>query len=160
MSVEEANELTPRVLRSSLLLTAVAGVILYLLSGPLLVLFYSAEFSPALSAFRILIPGIVALSVAKILSSDFSGRDKRIYQTVATAIAFAVNVVLCFVWIPRYGIEGAAWASTAAYTLQSGIMIVLFRKLSGRGVSESLIIRSEDLALYGTTLRRLLTRGG
>ncbi len=159
MTVEEANELTPRVMRSSLLLTAVAGVVLYLLSGPLLVLFYSVEFAPALSAFRILIPGIVALSIAKILSSDFSGRDKRIYQTIATAIAFGVNVVLCFAWIPRYGIEGAAWASTAAYTLQSSIMVVLFSRLSGRGVFESLIVRGEDLALYGRTLRRLVTRG-
>ena len=159
MTVEEANELTPRVMRSSLLLTAVAGVVLYLLSRPLLVLFYTMEFAPAVNAFRILIPGIVALSVAKILSSDFSGRDKRIYQTVATAIAFGVNVVLCFVWIPRYGIEGAAWASTAAYTLQSGIMVVLFRKLSGRGVLESLIVRREDLALYGRTFRRLVKRG-
>jgi O-antigen/teichoic acid export membrane protein len=159
MEVEEANELTPRVMRSSLLLTALAGVILYLLSRPLLVLFYSTEFVPALNAFRILIPGIVTLSIAKILSSDFSGRDRRIFQTIATAIAFAVNVVLCFVWIPRYGIEGAAWASTAAYTLQSGIMIVFFRKLSGRGVFESLVVRGEDFALYGRTLRRLVTRG-
>ncbi len=159
MEVEEANELTPRVMRSSLLLTAVAGVVLYLLSGPLLVLFYSTEFAPALNAFRILIPGIVTLSIAKILSSDFSGRDKRIYQTIATAIAFAVNMVLCFIWIPRYGIEGAAWASTAAYTLQSGIMVVLFRKLSGCGVFESLVVRGEDFALYGRTLRGLMKRG-
>ncbi len=159
MTVEEANELTPRVMRSSLLLTAVAGVILYFLSRPLLILFYSTEFAPALSAFRILIPGIITLSIAKILSSDFSGRDKRIYQTVATAIAFAVNVALCFIWIPMYGIEGAALASTAAYTLQSGIMVVLFRKLSGRSVFESLVVTSDDFALYGRTLRRLVKRG-
>lgn len=159
METEEANELTPRVLRSSLFLTVVAGGALYLLSRPLLVLFYSTEFLPALQAFRILIPGIVMLSVAKILSSDFSGRDKRLYQTAATAVAFAVNVGLCFLWIPPHGIVGAAWASTAAYTLQSVLMLVFFRKLSGKGVLESTLVRGEDFALYARALRRLTSRG-
>ncbi len=158
MSVDEANELTPRVLRSSLFITAVAGVVLYLLSRPLLVLFYSTEFLPALEAFQILIPGIVMLSAAKILSSDFSGRDKRLYQTAATGVAFALNVGLCFLWIPARGIEGAAWASTAAYTLQSVLMLAFFRRLSGKSVVESTLVRGEDFALYGRTLRRLISR--
>jgi O-antigen/teichoic acid export membrane protein len=160
MSVEEANELTPRVLRSSLFLTAVAGVVLFLLSRPLLVLFYTTEFQPAVSAFQILIPGIVMLSVAKILSSDFSGRDRRLYQTAATGAAFAVNVGLCLLWIPAYGIAGAAWASTAAYTLQSVLMLIFFRKLSGRGIIESTLVRGEDFVLYGRAARRLLSRSG
>ena len=160
MTSEDANELTPRVLRSSLFLTAVAGAALYLLSRPLLVLFYTTAFLPALEAFRVLIPGIVMLSVAKILSSDFSGRDRRLYQTAATGVAFAVNIALCFMWIPPHGIVGAAWASTAAYTLQSVIMLIFFRRLSGKGVFESTIVRREDFALYGRTFRRLVSRSG
>ena len=159
MDVDDANELTPRVLRSSLFLTAVAGAVLYFLSRPLLVLFYSTEFLPALEAFRILIPGIVMLSVAKILASDFSGRDRRLYQTAATGVAFAVNVGLCFLWIPQHGIAGAAWASTAAYTLQSALMLVFFGRLSGKGVLESTIVRGEDFALYARAFRRLTSRG-
>ncbi len=129
-------------------------------SRPLLLLFYGTEFLPALKAFQILIPGIVTLSVGRILSSDLSGRDHRIYHTVATAIAFASNVGLCLVWIPRYGIEGAAWASTVAYTLQSAIMLAFFTRLSGCGLAETVVIRREDLALYGGLVRKLLRRGG
>lgn len=158
MEPEEADLLTPRVTRNSLAITAVAGLALYGLSRPLLLLFYSTEYLGALQAFRVLIPGIVALSISKILASDFSGRDKRIYQTIATGVAFAVNVTLCFLWIPRHGIEGAAWASTAAYTLQSVLMLVFFRRLSGRGLAECLIVRGEDLALYGRIVARFLRR--
>ena len=160
LSNEEANALTPRVTRNSLFIVLVAGAVLYLVSRPLLLLFYGTEFLPALKAFQILIPGIVTLSVAKILSSDLSGRDRRIYHTVATAIAFTVNVSLCFAWIPRHGIEGAAWASTVAYTLQSVLMLAFFRKLSGCGLSETVLIRREDLALYGELVRKLVRRGG
>lgn len=158
MSDEEANALTPRVTRSSLFLVLIAGAVLYLVSRPLLVLFYGTAFLPALRAFQILIPGIVTLSVAKILSSDLNGRDRRIYHTVATAIAFATNVALCLAWIPRYGIEGAAWASTVAYTLQSVLMLVFFTRLSGCGLSETVFIQREDLALYGGLIRKLTTR--
>jgi len=160
MKVEDANELTPRVLRSSLFITAVAGLVLFLLSRPLLILFYSTQFLPALQAFRVLIPGIVMLSVAKILSSDFSGRNRRLYQTAATGAAFAVNLVLCFMWIPIHGIVGAAWASTVAYALQSVLMLIFFRKLSGKRVLESTLVRGEDFALYGRTLRRFISHNG
>jgi O-antigen/teichoic acid export membrane protein len=159
LSKEEANALTPRVTRNSLFLVLVAGVVLYLASRPLLLLFYGTDFLPSLEAFRILIPGIITLSVAKILSSDLSGRDHRIYHTVATAIAFAVNVALCFMWIPTMGIAGAAWASTVAYTLQSVLMLAFFTRLSGCGLRETVLIRREDLALYGSLVRKLLDRG-
>jgi O-antigen/teichoic acid export membrane protein len=159
LSSDDANALTPRVTRNSLFLVLVAGAVLYLVSRPLLLLFYGTEFLPALKAFQILIPGIVTLSVGRILSSDLSGRDRRIYHTVATAIAFATNIGLCLAWIPRYGIEGAAWASTVAYTLQSVIMLAFFTRLSGCGLAETVVIRREDLALYGGLVRKLVRRG-
>lgn len=134
LKTEDANKLTPRVSRNSFLLTALAGLALYLLSRPLLLLFYGTPYLPALRAFRILIPGVIMMGVATILSGDFSGRDKRIYYTIATAAAFAVNITLCLLWIPRWGIEGAAWASTVAYSLQAAVMLGFFRKLSGRSV--------------------------
>jgi O-antigen/teichoic acid export membrane protein len=159
LETADANELTPRVTRNSLLVTAAAGLVLYLLSRPLLDLFYGSEYLDALRAFQVLIPGVVLLSVAKILSTDFSGRDKRIYYTVGTAIAFAINVVLCLLWIGPFGIVGAAWASTIAYAAQAGIMLAFFRRLSGRGIVESVLVRREDLHLYRDLLGRWLGRG-
>ena len=153
LPTEEANRLTPRVLRSSLFLTAVAAVALLLLSRPVLLLFYGTEYLPGLRALQILVPGIVALSIAKILAGDFSSRDRRIYHTIATAIGFALNLSLCLVWIPRMGIEGAAWASTVSYTVQSVVVLVFFRKLSGNGIFESIVIRGDDLRLFWEQIR-------
>ncbi len=152
---EEANRLTPRVLRNSLFLTFLAALVLFLLSRPLLVLFYGTPYLPALRAFQILIPGIVMLSIAKILSGDFSGRDRRIYHTIASGVGFAVNLALCLVWIRPYGIEGAAWASTVAYSLQSVVMLFYFKRFSGRGIAESVLVRGEDLRAYADALTRL-----
>jgi O-antigen/teichoic acid export membrane protein len=157
---EEANELTPRVTRSAFFATLLAGTLLYLLSRSLLLLFYGETFLPALTALRILIPGVAMLSISVVLSGYFMGRDRRIYQTVATAVAFAANVGLCFLWIPDNGLEGAAWASTVAYSLQSVLMLAFFMRLSGRGLGETIVIRREDLVLYGGLVKKLLRRGG
>ena len=43
------------------------------------------------------------------------------YYPVATLTAAAANLVLNFLWIPRYGIVGAAWANGAAYAVQAGL---------------------------------------
>jgi O-antigen/teichoic acid export membrane protein len=158
LPVEESNELTPRVLRNSLFLTAVAGAALYLLSRPLLLLFYGTEFAGSLNTFRILLPGVVMLTASSILSGDFSARDRRIYHTVANAIGFSVNISLCLLWIPVLGIEGAAWASTVAYSLEAVVMLLFFRRLSGRGLRESTLIGIDDVRLYRRILARLLGR--
>lgn len=47
------------------------------------------------------------------------------YSTVASAV---VNVVLNTLWIPRYGILGAAGATLAAYFASWGIRVVVSRK--------------------------------
>jgi O-antigen/teichoic acid export membrane protein len=156
---DEVDKLTPRVMRSSFLLTAVAAAILLVLSRPLLILFYGDAYAGALTPLRILIPGVLMLSINTILSGDFSARDKRIYQTIANSIGFGLNVILCLVWIPKMGIEGAAWASTIAYTTQSVVMLAFFRRLSGRGIAETVLVRCEDFELYGRLLRRLARRG-
>jgi O-antigen/teichoic acid export membrane protein len=159
LPTEEANRLTPRVLRNSLFLTAIAGVVLYLLSRPLLLLFYGTEFIGGLRAFQILIPGVVMLTVSSILSGDFSARDRRIYHTIANAVGFSVNVSLCLIWIPAVGIEGAAMASTVAYSLEGAIMLVFFRRLSGCSMRESTLIGTDDVRLYVRILKRVLGRG-
>ncbi len=50
------------------------------------------------------------------------------FYPVATIAAAAINVGLNFLWIPRYGIIGAAWANGAAYAVQA----VLGYRLSQR----------------------------
>ncbi|MBN2564959.1 MAG: polysaccharide biosynthesis protein, partial [Candidatus Eisenbacteria bacterium] len=57
------------------------------------------------------------------------------------------------------GIEGAAWASTVAYSLEAVIMLAFFRRLSGNGLWESTVIRRDDLRDYARILRRAFGRG-
>jgi O-antigen/teichoic acid export membrane protein len=152
---EEANRITPLVCRQTLYWVAAAGLVMLGLGRVLIRLFYGRAFLSALSAYQILLPGIVALTVSGILSVDLSGRNRRLLPTVAMSIAFGVNLLLNFLLIRRLGIAGAAWASTAAYAVQSLLMAVFFWRVSGVSPLRLLIPGPEDKAL----LRSLASRG-
>ena len=50
------------------------------------------------------------------------------YYPVATVSAAAVNILLNFLWIPRFGMLGAAWANAAAYAVQAAIAFRLSQR--------------------------------
>jgi O-antigen/teichoic acid export membrane protein len=155
---EEANRITPLVCRQTLLWVAAAGILLFLLGRFLIVLFYGARFLSALAAYQVLLPGIVALTASSLLSSDLSGRNRWVLPTVAMSIAFAVNLLLNILLIRRMGIVGAAWASTAAYFVQSIFMALFFWKVTGITPLRLLTPTAEDWRLYGRMRSRVAER--
>jgi len=157
-SREEADRLTPMVCRHTLLWVTAAGLVLYLIGRFLLVLFYSKAYLPALDAFRVLLPGIVTLSISNVLSSDFSGRNRRGLMTLAMAFGFALNLVLNFLWIRRMGIVGAALASTLSYSAQSLLMALLFWRLTGISPLRLIVPERQDFEAYRALLTRLHDR--
>ena len=145
---EEADRITPMVCRNTFWWMAAGGLVMFGLGRFLIRLFYSSRFLPALQAFQVLLPGIVFLTFSGLLYSDFSGRNRRFLPTVAMFIAFLVNLGLNFLWIRRFGIVGAALASTVAYTTQSLIMAIFFWRVTGISPLRLIIPERRDLAMY------------
>jgi len=56
--------------------------------------------------------------------------EQRICATIY-AIAFALNIVLCVVLIPRIGIEGAAISTTTALIVESILLFTITRRRLG-----------------------------
>jgi O-antigen/teichoic acid export membrane protein len=56
--------------------------------------------------------------------------EQRICAAVYAA-AFAINLVLCVVLIPRIGIEGAAIATSTALIVESILLFVVTRRRLG-----------------------------
>ena len=148
LSREQANQVTPRVVRTTLLIMVFGGFALAASSEFLIRLFYGQKFMPALPAMRLLIPGVVFLSVFKVLASDLSGRNRRTYISIAAAVAFVLNAALNFILIPRWGISGAAVASTIAYFLQSVVIVAFFVRVSGVKATSVLLPKAADVPHY------------
>ncbi|MBC7220188.1 flippase [Candidatus Bipolaricaulota bacterium] len=148
---QRRREFTPLVARTVLWTTALGALALALLSRWIVLLLYSEAFLPAVGALQALLVGIVALSAGRVLSNDIAGRGRpglNIYTGVA---AVATNVILNIIWIPRYGIAGAAWASTASYTLSFLGALFFYCRLSGNRWTEVVLPQRGDWKLYQRT---------
>jgi O-antigen/teichoic acid export membrane protein len=51
------------------------------------------------------------------------------YIPVVTVASAGLNILLNYLWIPRFGMFGAAWATLTAYAFQSAFMFVLAHRL-------------------------------
>jgi Na+-driven multidrug efflux pump len=69
-------------------------------------------------------------------------------MTAAMAIGFGLNLVLNFLWIRRFGILGAALASTVSYTAQSLVMAIFFWRITGIPPYRLVVPGREDVALW------------
>ncbi len=115
-SPEAMNAFTPRVFRITLGLTALGALGLAALGKPLIQVIYSSAFVGAYVPMLVLLPGVVLLGGAKVLTNEIAGRGYPHYNSVNAGLAIVLTVVLDLVLIPRHGIVGAALASTIAYT--------------------------------------------
>ncbi|MGB9885736.1 MAG: flippase [Moorellales bacterium] len=147
---EEARrkEFTPLVARTVLWTTALAAVALALLSRWIVLLLYSAEFLPAVSALQALLIGIITLSAGRVLANDIAGRGFPGLNIYTGLAAVASNIVFNLAWIPRYGIAGAAWASTVSYTVSFLGALMFYCRLSGDPWAKAVLPQRGDGTLY------------
>ena len=148
MTSEETNKLTPRLCRNTLFITILAALALLGLSRYVIILLFGATFLPALKPFWLLLPGVVALSVCKVLSNEMAGRGRPIVNSIAAAISLAVNIPLNLWLIPKMGISGASLASTVSYSVAAVVVLGAFLRVSGNSWFDTLVVKTEDLKAY------------
>lgn len=153
-----AVDLAHRAVRIGLWSVGLASLVLGLLASPLIRMVFGAEFLPSVQPLLLILPGIVAAAVASPVSlfmTQHKGRPR--INALVSGVALAVNVALCYAWIPDHGARGAAGASAGAYGLMALFLLLIFRKEKGFSWSSLLLPKKEDLtALRG--LPRLVLR--
>lgn len=156
---EKTKEFTPLVARTVLWITALGALVLVFLSRWIVLLLYSEAFLPAVDALQALLVGIVTLSAGRVLSNDIAGRGFPGLNIYTGTAAVATNVVLNLLWIPRFGITGAAWASTVSYTVSFVLALFFYCRLSGNRWQVVVLPQRGDGVLYLNAGKVLLRRG-
>jgi O-antigen/teichoic acid export membrane protein len=122
--------LTPFMARWVFLLTCVAAAVAAIIIPYAINLLYGAEFMPGVQAFRILLIGIVLGSFSRVLANDIAARDFPQYNFYASVAVVSVNVTMNFILIPKWGIIGAAAATSIAYGFNSILKICVYSAVS------------------------------
>lgn len=145
-----------RISRLFFLATAAIAVVAALTVEHWIGLLYGAEFVGAGPAFVVLLVGSVPFSLSVVLAATLSGMNRLEENLVASFAGLVVTVVLDLILIPRYGIAGAAWASSASYLVTTVVVVRAFSKVGDVSVRDLILPRREDLAYVTDGLKSLL----
>ncbi|MCP8635408.1 oligosaccharide flippase family protein [Pseudomonas mosselii] len=148
------ERLTPLALRLTATVMLGACLSMALIGQWLIVTLFGADYAPAYPALLALLPGLLGLCYASILRLDLLGKNRPGTVSLLMGAGAALNLVLNVLLIPTWGIVGAAAASSIAYLAVTVAMLVLYCRLSGVPLGQTLIILPADLA----PLRQMLQR--
>lgn len=91
------------------------SIIAYFIAPIIIPLAVGPEFLPTVKVFRLLLPMILGMSLAQLMTSQWIGRGVLFQTTLATTFGAAVNICANLILIPKYGMYGAVWASLLSY---------------------------------------------
>lgn len=149
---EGIERLTPLALRltGTAMLAACLG--LAVTGEWLIVLLFGDVFRPAYPALLALLPGMFSLCYSSILHLDLLGKERPGTLSIFAGAAAALNLLLALLLIPRWGIVGAAVASSVAYSALALAMLLLYWRVSGIAIGQTLLILPSDLRLLRAQL--------
>ena len=149
--------LVARTARNLWLVTGVPALLLALAAPWLVPFVYGEPFRPAVLPLILLLPGIVALAVSRVISSYFSGQLGRPIITSMVSLATMITGIVAYLaLIPGHGAAGAALGSTIAYIVPMAVYVVLFPRVTGLRARDILLLNSDDRSLYPRLIRRAL----
>jgi O-antigen/teichoic acid export membrane protein len=145
---ESLKLFTSVVCRHVLIIAFSAAVILYFFSQWLIALLYSESFLDSIQPFRILLIGAVAVSAHSVLVYFFMATGRPMLVSYITGISLILNIILNVIWIPHWGIVGAAWATTVSYSALFIISLFVYSRISGSAMKDSVIPQKSDFQYY------------
>lgn len=145
----DANRLTSRVTRHVLFAVSCIAIGLAVFARPLIQLVFGSSYLPAVPVLLWLLPGVVVLSIPKILSHDLAGRGHPELGATSAFFAFITSLPVNWFLIPLWGLKGAAFASTIGYTTAAIVVVFAFCRLTQISWLDTVLIKPSDFRLYG-----------
>jgi Na+-driven multidrug efflux pump len=102
----------------------------------------------SIQPFRILLIGAVAVSGHSVLVYFLMATGRPMLVSYITGISLILNIILNVIWIPHWGIIGAAWATTVSYSAMFMISLFVYSKISGNAMKDTVIPQKSDFQNY------------
>lgn len=133
---DRIEALAAQVTRYNLLFTALLAIGLAALAPVVVPLYYGAEFTPAIAPLLVLLPGTVGFAVARPILAISQAKGSMRTLILATGFTAVLNFVLNLLLIPRFGMLGAAAATTVGYGSLPVVQALGARRLGYRPFSD------------------------
>lgn len=111
-------------------LALVSGMTLAIIAEPFIFYVFGSLYLSSVSLIYVLLPGVTCFSVSRILANDLASRGLPKYNLYIAVVQLFINVVLNIILIPKFGIVGAALATSIAYFVDTVLRIILFCRIA------------------------------
>ena len=151
---------TAQILRLAALALCCGAIVVIFAGSLLIVPLYGPGFALAVPTLRIMVPAMGVWGLYRLLASDVEGRGRPGLVSLSSVAANMTIVALDVLWIPKYGVVGAAWASLAAYSVALVFMALTFCHVTRLSFRDAYRYRAEDLGAMARMANRLARQAG
>lgn len=122
----QLNKLRNIVVYATILLLFI-NIVFFYFGGFLINLVFGEKYDDSFPVFITLLIATSILSIESILAQYYATIGKIKFLIYYWIVTLAINIVLNYLWIPTYGIIGAAWSSLITYSIM--LILVLIKVL-------------------------------
>jgi O-antigen/teichoic acid export membrane protein len=141
----EREAVTPVMVRRTLLVSGVLCAILAVASSNILAVVAGPRFVSAGPAMRLLLPGVLAMSMNYVLYNFFASTERIATAVGCFLLGVVMNVLLNLYLVPRYGQNGAAIASSVSYISTTALLLHHAARSLGQRLSLFLVPSYADI---------------
>jgi|SRR5690554_5054404 len=144
-----------QLLRISFVVIGLASLCLFLFSELIIVGMYGESFRESISVLNYLLPGVLILTIFKVMNMDLAGKGKPWVSMQAMIPALIINVVMNIILIPNMGADGAAISSTVSYAVAGMLFLFFYSKAVNIPVKDILKFRKTDFDPILNVIKKL-----
>jgi O-antigen/teichoic acid export membrane protein len=112
---------------------------------PVIPFLFGKPYERSVEPFIYLLPGIFLFSINILLAAYYAGKKELLVNLIGSTMCFVIVLFLDLILIPQYGINGAAIASTIAYSVCGLYFVWRFTRFNKTKMSELLVIKLQDV---------------
>jgi O-antigen/teichoic acid export membrane protein len=149
---------TNLIIRITVIVAIVSGIILYFIAPFLIPWIYGNAFSPSVPIVQTIIPGILFFAIMRIIISFIAGTGKP-WTIVKIGIpALLINVLINILIIPLWGGTGAAIATDISYFTALIITLIYYIRKYNITLHELIFIKKDDVVLFHKYFKSLFQK--
>jgi O-antigen/teichoic acid export membrane protein len=114
-----------------MLIMGLGSLLCYFIAPVLVRHLLGNEFMETVPVFRILLLALIGMCFSQLMVAQWIGRGRFLQAGLITLTVGIINVILNLIFIPKYGMYAAAWATVVAFSisiLTNGIFALIIER--------------------------------
>lgn len=152
VTIDDADLSDARACRHTVLMLPLSALVVSVLLVAGVPVLYGEEFHRSIALGLVLLPGVLLLGLAGVMTSIVQGRGRPDYALYAVLLTAPPTVAAYLLVIPDAGAMGAALVSLCSYAASALVAFFFFRRTTGIGGRTAFVPKGEELGAYRDVL--------